>query len=80
MQGFSPPFFDHREKSGSRCRNATDAVIRPRTGGMGPGEAEPAATASRRLPYPGMAAPANSSLCGCRAKVKARQSQHTARR
>ena len=38
---------------------------------MGPGEAEPAATASRRLPYPGMAAPANSSLCGCRAKVKA---------
>ncbi|AVK29847.1 hypothetical protein IE995_29085 [Klebsiella pneumoniae] len=47
---------------------------------MGPGEAEPAATASRRLPYPGMAAPANSSLCGCRAKVKARQSQHTARR
>ncbi|HAG9127938.1 hypothetical protein DYZ94_28565 [Klebsiella variicola] len=64
MQGFSPPFFDHREKSGSRCRNATDAVIRPRTGGMGPGEA----------------APANSSLCGCRAKVKARHSQHTARR
>ncbi|HAH4700444.1 TPA: hypothetical protein MG587_27540 [Klebsiella pneumoniae] len=47
---------------------------------MGPGEAEPAATASRRLPYPGMAAPANSSLCGCRAKVKARHSQHTARR
>ncbi|PLC30735.1 hypothetical protein C0U44_07715 (plasmid) [Klebsiella pneumoniae] len=46
----------------------------------GAGEAEPAATASRRLPYPGMAAPANSSLCGCRAKVKARQSQHTARR
>ena len=80
MQGFPPPWFDHREKSGRRCRNATDAVIRPRTGGMGPGEAEPAATASRRLPYPGMAAPANSSLCGCRATVKARHSQHTARR
>ncbi len=46
MQGFSPPFFDHREKSGSRCRNATDAVIRPRTGGMGPGEAEPATALS----------------------------------
>ncbi len=50
--GFLYPFFDHREKSGSRCRDATDAVIRPRTGGMGPGEAEPAATTSRRRPYP----------------------------
>ncbi len=29
---------------------------------MGPGEAEPAATASRRLPYPGMAAPALQPL------------------
>ncbi|EGF60351.1 hypothetical protein HMPREF9538_05244 [Klebsiella sp. MS 92-3] len=47
---------------------------------MGPGEAELAATASRRLPYPEMGAPANSSLCGCRATVKARHRQHTARR
>nr|BBI29038.1 hypothetical protein [Klebsiella pneumoniae] len=47
---------------------------------MGPGEAEPAATASRRLPYPGMAAPANSSLCGCPATVESRHRPHTTRR
>ncbi len=76
--GFLSPFFDHREKSGSRCRDTTDAGIRPQTGGMGPGEAEPAATASRRL-HPGMAAPANSCLCRSRATVKARHRPHTVR-
>ncbi|EPG3908990.1 hypothetical protein MBQ43_005561, partial [Klebsiella pneumoniae] len=60
-------------------RDATDAGIRPQTGGMGPGEAEPAATASRRLPYPEMGAPANACLCRSRATVEARRIPHTAR-
>ncbi len=31
MQGFSPPFFDHREQVRKQMSHATDAV-RPRTG------------------------------------------------